>query len=237
MDDDRTKLERMLRDRAEEIPYRREAPPALLGRARRRVARNAISSLVAVGIIVAGASAGLESMGALRAPIGPATRGPAPADPRSPSSSAPVCTVGDIRATAALDGAAGSVVGSIGLTNFSDTTCALKGRPVVTLFGSSGHPLPVTVVAVAPQWLADGSSPPPGWPVVRLRPGSAAAVRVRWSNACPQRSEPALWRVSLTTDGQTLDVFGADGTPPPSCSGPTEPSILEVGPVEPSALR
>ena len=125
------------------------------------------------------------------------------------------------------------MLGSIDLTNVGATTCTLTGRPTVTLLSSSGQELSVQVVNVDPQWQADGKSTPAGWPVVSLRPGSAAAIRVRWSNACPQLSNPASWRVELGDGSGTLDVSGADTTYPPPCNGPAEPSTLEVGPFEP----
>jgi hypothetical protein len=127
------------------------------------------------------------------------------------------------------------VLGSIDLTNFSSKTCTLKGRPTLKLFSSATHELSVRLVNVAPQWQVNVAPAPHGWPVVSLRPGDVAAIRVRWTNPCPQLSGPALWRVDLGSGGGTLDVFGADATPPPPCNGATQPSTLEVGPFEPGA--
>lgn len=229
MSEDRTYLEQLLRDRAAEVPHRQEVPGAMLGRARRRVARNAIASVLAVGLVVAGASAGLASLSALRGPAHGRPGG-------SPSTSAPstlACRAGDLRATGALGGAAGSVVGSIRLTNFSSRTCTLQGRPTVHLFTSASRPLLPQIDPVPPQWKVDRRAAPKGWPVVTLRPGAVAAIRISWSNECPQLSSPALWKVQLAGGRGSLDVFGADGTFPPPCNGPGEPSILEVGPFEP----
>ena len=232
MNDERTALEEALRERAAEVSYFQEAPHTMLVRARRRMVRNGLASVLAIGLVVAGASAGLAGLGVLGGPntVPGATGGihtPAPAFTASS------CTAGDLRATASLQGAAGSVVGSIHLTNFSSKTCTLSGRPTITLFSSVGHVLTVHAVDVAPQWRADGAPRPNTWPVVNLRPGAAAAVRVRWSNECPQLSHPALWKVGLS--GGTVDVFGTDGTYPPPCNGTAEPSTLEIGPFEPSA--
>jgi len=229
MNDDRTKLKQLLRDRAAEVPHRQEVPAAMLGRARRRVARNAVASVVAVALIVAGASAGLASLGALRGPDHERPGGRS--STLAPSTLA--CSGGDLRATGAFGGAAGSVEGAIHVTNFSSKTCTLQGRAAVHLFTAAGRPLSPQVDAVPPQWKVDGRAAPKGWPVVTLRPGAVAAIRILWSNACPQLSSPAMWKVDLAGGRGTLDVFGTDGTFPPPCNGAAEPSTLEVGPFEP----
>ena len=232
MSDDRTTLEQLLQQRATEVPYFQEAPRTMLVRARRRIVRNALTSVLAIGLIFLGASAGLAGLGVLRGSTKiPGHSGGERTPP--PAFSSASCTAADLRATASLQGAAGSVIGSIDLTNFSSKTCTLSGRPTITLFSSVGHALTVHVVDVAPQWRADRAPRPNTWPVVNLRPGAAAAIRVRWTNECPQLSHPALWKVGLS--GGTVDVFGTDGTYPPPCNGTAEPSTLEVGPFEPSA--
>jgi Protein of unknown function (DUF4232) len=231
MNEDLDRLERELRDRAAQVPYLQEAPRTMLARARHRLARNALASFAAVGLIVVGASAGL---GALRSSgVGPASHAPTHSPAPAPSTTS--CRAADLRAKAALGGAAGSVIGTIDLTNDGATTCTLTGRPTVTLSASSGQGLSVQVVNAVAQWQADAKPTPAGWPVVSLHPGSTAAIRVRWSNACPQLSNPASWRVELGDGGGTLDVSGADTTYPPPCNGSAEPSTLEVGPFEPGA--
>jgi hypothetical protein len=232
MNDDLTRLEQVLRTRAAEVPYLQEAPRTMLARARRRVGRNAITAVVAVGLILAGASAGLASLGALRGPNSAIPAATTTVHSPTPAPSTSACTAADLRATAALGGAAGSVVGSIDLTNISANTCTLTGRPILTISTPAG-PVSVHVVDVAPQFQADGASPPHGWPIVRVRPGSKAAIRVRWGNPCPQLAGPARWSVNLGGGMGTLDVSGADATPPPPCNGPSEPSTLDVGPFEP----
>jgi Protein of unknown function (DUF4232) len=231
MNDDLTRLEHVLRERAAEVPSFQEMPSKMLARARRRIVRNALASVVAAGLIIAGASVGLAGLGALRGPNGVVPRGPSSSPP---GASTPSCVAADLRATASLQGAAGSVVGSIDLANVSTRTCTLEGRPTLTLLSSSGHEVKVRVVPVKPQWKADAASAPHGWPVVRLRSGSAAAIRVAWTNPCPQLTDPALWTVDLGSGRGALEVQGAAITPPP-CNGPTLASTLEVGPFEPGA--
>jgi Protein of unknown function (DUF4232) len=229
MDDDQSRLERELRERAAEVPYLQEAPAKVLARARRRVARNALTSLVVVGLIVVGASAGL---GALRGPTRVITGNHgSPSPTQVPSTS--VCTASDLRATGALSGAMGSVGGAIDLKNTGATTCTLTGRPTVTLTSSTGDALSVQVTDVIPQWQADGKPSPQGWPIVSLRPGTSASIRVSWSNECPQLSNPVAWSVELGDGGGLLNVAGADAAFAPPCNGSAEPSILQVGPFEP----
>ena len=229
MDDDLTQLERVLRDRAAEVPQVQDVPPTTVARARRRVARNAVVFVLGAAVIVVGASAGLANLGA--------EHGPGDVVPGDSGSSAPstACAVSDLRAEVSLDGAMGSVEGSIRLTNVGGGTCTLSGRPTVSIFSSTGHDVAPQVTESEPQWQADGAPEPAGWPVVSLQPRSAASVRVRWSNACPQLSGPASWKLDLGNGGGTLDVSGADASFVPPCNGPSEPSTLEVGPFEPRA--
>jgi len=229
MDDDLNQLQQMLRDRAGEVPHVQDIPPTMLMRARRRVARNAVASVLGAVLIVAGASAGLANLG-LRHGSG----GTLPESSGSVVPPSTGCAASDLQGTVSLDGAMGSVEGSIDLTNGSGATCTLTGRPTVSIFNSHGQEVPVQVSESEPQWRANGPQPQ-GWPVVSLQPGSAASVRVRWSNACPQLSDPVSWKIDLGTGAGTLDASSADPSFVPPCNGPTEPSTLEVGPFEPSA--
>jgi hypothetical protein len=228
-DEDLTRLEHLLRDKAAEVPLVQAAPPRMLARARRRVVRNVLGCVVAAGLIVFGASAGLSSLRALRGPndVVPGSPG---AHPPAPSGR---CTSGDLRATPALQGAAGSVLGSIVVTDIGAGDCTLEGRPTVTLLSGAGQELSFHLVEVPPQWKVDRAPTPRGWPVVTLRPGATAAIRVRWANACPQLTDPARWRIDLGSGGGALDMTGSIEAP--SCLGSAEPSTLEVGPFEPSA--
>ena len=227
MDDDLNQLEQVLRDRAAEVPHVQDVPPRMLTRARRRVARNAVASVLGAVLIVAGASAGLAN---LHGSGGTLPVGPGPVAPTSTT-----CAASDLRGTLSLDGAMGSVEGSIDLTNIGGATCTLTGRPAVSIWNAQGNEVRVQVTPSEPQWKANAAPQPQGWPVVTLQPGSAASVRVRWSNACPQLSDPVSWRIDLGNGAGTMDASSADASFVPPCNGPTEPSTLEVGPFEPSA--
>src|SRR5580765_4169031 len=227
MDDDLRQLDEVLRDRAAEVPQIQEVPPTMVARARRRVVRNAVVFVLGAAVIVVGASAGLATLGA--------QHGPGDAIPGDSASSAPstACAAPDLRAEVSLGGAMGSVEGSIRLTNVAGGSCTLSGRPTVSIFDSQGHEVALHVTASEPQWQTDGAPEPAGWPVVGLQPGSAASIRVRWSNPCPQLSGSASWKVDLGNGGGSLDVSGAGAGLLPPCNGPSEPSTLEVGPFEP----
>jgi hypothetical protein len=220
--DDLNRLEAALREKAAEIPYAQTVPPALLARSRRRIARNTTLSLVAVIAVISIASTGIA---ALRRPeaVGPASR--------SPGTAVAGCAAADLRVTPVLDGAAGSIEGSIDLRNAGDQTCTLQGRPSVALVDSDGT-LAIDPTDVPPQWQVDGASAPAGWPVVSLAPGDSAAIRVRWSNQCPQVQGSVTWQVGLGAGG-TSASSGSDRVPP--CLGSAEGPLLEVGPFEPAS--
>jgi Domain of unknown function (DUF4232) len=226
MDDDLNQLEQVLRDRAAEVPHVQDVPPTMLMRARRRVARNAVASVLGAVLIVAGASAGLANLHGSDGTL-----------PESSGSVAPLtgCAASDLQGKVSLEGAMGSVEGSIDLKNTGGAACTLTGRPAVSIWNSQGQAVAVQVTPSEPQWKANAAPQPQGWPVVSLQPGSAASLRVRWSNACPQLSGPVSWKIDLGNGAGTLDASSADASFVPPCNGPTEPSTLEVGPFEPSA--
>src|SRR6266576_1801612 len=146
MDDDLRQLERELTDRAAEVPQVHDVPPAMVARARRRVARNAVVFVLGAAVIVVGASAGLATLGAQH---GPGNAIPGDSGSSSPSTS---CAAPDLRAEVSLDGALGSVAGSIQVTNVGARTCTLSGRTTVSIFSSGTHDVASHVTESEPQW-------------------------------------------------------------------------------------
>ena len=138
-----------------------------------------------------------------------------------------------------MDGAAGSREGALSLTNFADVTCTLQGRPTITLMDGNLKPITsgATFAPSPPGWRVNGSPKPAGWPVVTLRSGDSASVRIRWSNWCPDGRPAPLWRVAIPGGGTVDVVNGMDAVSPPPCNGPGQPSTIEVGPFEPGARR
>jgi len=134
-----------------------------------------------------------------------------------------------------MGGAAGSREGSIGLTNFSDVTCTLQGTPSITLLNQKLKPIAsgVTFSSSPPGWKVNGSPRPAGWPVVTVRPGDSASMRIRWSNWCPDGRPAPLWRLGIPGGGTIDIVNGMDAVSPPPCNGSGQPSTVEEGPLEP----
>jgi hypothetical protein len=171
-------------------------------------------------------------------PFEPGAVAPTPAASVSPTlvaSAVDTCNSGQLRANGSLQGAAGSRVGAITLTNFSDKTCTLEGTPEIQLLDGNLQPITtdVTFGSSPAGWEANGSPEPAGWPVVTLAPGDSASVRIDWSNWCPDGRAAPLWRVGIPGSGMVDVINGMDSETPPPCNGPGQPSMIGVGPFEP----
>ena len=232
VDDD---LRELLRRRADDVPPHRGVPRSLVGRARRRIALNALGVGVAVVVLAGGAFAGLRAFGAAPAPQPAGQTSTSSVQPTPPASTIQACTSAQLRAVGSMQGAAGSREGGVNLTNLSDTACTLQGTPRITLLDQNLNPITTGVAfsSSPPGWAANGSPKPAGWPVVTVHPSDSALVRIRWGNWCPQGRAAPLWRIDIPGDG-TVDVInGMDALGPPPCNGAGQPSTVEVGPFEP----
>jgi Protein of unknown function (DUF4232) len=225
----------VLRRKADALPPHLEVPRSLAGRARRRIALNAVAAGLAVLVATVGALAGARALSPERGPIVPG-RHPSHTQTPHPAPATLPCTDGQLRAVGSMQGAAGSREGAISLTNLSSDTCTLEGTPAITLLDPNLNPITSGIRSgdSPPGWMVDGSPQPNGWPVVTLAPGDVASVRVSWSNWCPDGRRAPLWRVGIH-GSSTVDVNGFDAVPPPPCNGRGEPSKVEVGPFEPGA--
>ena len=154
---------------------------------------------------------------------------------------APPCRAGELHAHLFLQGATGSLVGGVDLTNAGTSACSLLGRPDVSFTGAA---------AAATHWrvkrIARSAEPPdvivePQGSLRALQPGKSAAVSLYWSNWCGPGSRSA----------------GGSGTPPdglriglesrtslvvplaraPRCDAAQSPSLLSVAPFTPTARR
>ena len=250
--DEQDRLRRTLQDRADDVRPHRDVPDELGRRAGRRIAFNSLivgaTAVVVIAAVVVGVQA-LRGPGSTRIGDGPTPTGEgqltaqpststapqpttAPTTGASPSTgSVAPCTPGQLRANGDMTGAAGSREGVIDVANFSDTVCTVQGRPGVVLLSSPDHlsTASLSFIDSPPGWQVDGKPQPAGWPVVTLRPGDTASVRIRWGNWCSPGVP--LWKIGIPGGGD-VDVVNGMEDPPP-CNGQGMPSTIEVGPFEP----
>jgi hypothetical protein len=235
MSDMDEQVKEMLRRKAVEVPAHGAMPNALARRARRRIAVNAVATSAVVLLAAAGVVAGVRALrdtGSSPIVVPPAassTTSPTPTPQQVGS-----CAASQLRAVASTDGAAGSRIGAVAITNVSAVTCTLSGTPSITLLEQSSQPITSDVsLGTSPAaWQADASPTPPGWPVVTLAPRSAASFRIRWSNWCPQGRAVPTWQLTAPGGG-TLAIDGFFAASAPPCNGPGMPSTIDVGPYEP----
>lgn len=229
-------LRELLQRKANSLPPHRTVPARMLGRAKRRMALNISGGVVALMVVVFGAYSGVRALTtSSRVPSSqPTPTESFPPDAESPSptfSPAPSCLASDLSGTVSLEGAAGSFVGSILVTNESARPCSLEGRPAIRIIDTEGRLLDVQQEATAPWWEVNETDPPPSWPVVMLEPGGTAQVRTSWSNYCGDQ-QPATWEVVFRGQ-ETLTLPDPGFTP--MCSGPELDSLIQVGPIEPQS--
>jgi hypothetical protein len=147
------------------------------------------------------------------------------------------CRTSQLGSRLSLQGATGSLVGGVDLTNDGRRACALLGRPVVSFVGATE---PVMVLAAAPQaGLDDALLDPPG-SLRALAPGKTAAVTLWWSNWCG-RGANAGGRGGAPPRAIRLGLPGGTAVVLPlrrasRCDDPHAPSTIQVGPFQP-ALR
>lgn len=237
MNDIDDRVRELLRNKATEVPFHDELPRPLARRIRRRIAFNTAAVTIGVVAIAAGAFTGVRSLRAenptvIRPAVSPTAQQTTPTAGGSPAAAQPAaCTSEQLTSRGMLGGAAGSRVGSIELVNHSTATCTLQGRPTIALQDGNGTEITSGVIVgqSPPQWEANGSPEPSGWPVVTLSPGHSASVRFRWSNWC-MSGIPAI-RIDFGSDGSVT----WNSSDPPPCNGPGQPSTIDVGPFEPAS--
>jgi len=140
---------------------------------------------------------------------------------------APACRASQLRAELFLQGATGSLVGGVQLTNAGPGACALLGRPRVSFAGGTDR---VVVQASPAQSTPDDALVDPPGSLRALAPGKAASVSLWWSNWCG--SVPTALRLELPSGtAVVLPLRRAS-----RCDDPSAPSTIQVGPFQP-ALR
>jgi hypothetical protein len=87
------------------------------------------------------------------------------------------CTAKDLRGQGMLQGATGSMLGTIRVRNVSSTACRIGGRPQVAIFDRSGRLLPTEQKPVEARTIGER--------VVKLvRPGQRVKLDLWWSEWC-----------------------------------------------------
>src|SRR2546428_9823381 len=112
-------LRELLRRRAGEVPPHVDVPRSMVRRARRRIAMNALGVTVVIAALGTGAFAGLRAINKTPAP-GFVRPGPPSAQATPSGSTTSACASEQLRAVASMEGAAGSRVGAIRLTNVAN---------------------------------------------------------------------------------------------------------------------
>jgi len=146
-----------------------------------------------------------------------------PASP-SPAPSEASCET-DLRAAiTSWEGAAGSRIATVNLTNEGSRACVVPQVARPSLVDGSGVGLAIG------EWTATGAG-------VELAPGERATTLVQVSNVCPTTEVVAPVTIQLDfKDGFGLAVkplTPTDTTVPP-CNGPGQPASIEMHPWEPA---
>ena len=157
-------------------------------------------------------------------PPGPLERRPALRQSRG------ACRPSALRASVRLQGATGSLLGSIVVRNVGAERCSLRGRPTVELRDANGVRLPSREQPVPPLWKQLGSPEPQEWPTVTLAPRAEAQVVVQLRNWCVVPVKPVFFHAYLPGVGAPIS---APARVTLRCDEPHAPVSLSVGPVEP----
>jgi hypothetical protein len=138
----------------------------------------------------------------------------------APSADLPACRAADLRAEAQWQGAAGSRIGTITVTNNGAGACLLAAYPALRIENMQGQIAPTENATVTDASDVGGD--------IVLQPGQQGVDDVRWSNQCPQAtaSDAFLLRVTLPNGNGSFTV----PTSVPPCLGDTQSSHLSQQP-------
>jgi hypothetical protein len=139
----------------------------------------------------------------------------------TPLLSAPLCRASQLSSIAGLNGAVGTLDGTVILTNKSADACSFPtGRPHVSVLWR-GRVLPT-------QEAGERQS---GRPIPVLGPHSGVAIDMDWANWCGRLDQGTAVDPTfrLSWPGRlTIDVPNGVALPPPRCNG-GGPSVISVG--------
>jgi hypothetical protein len=135
-----------------------------------------------------------------------------------PTSSGKVrlCGMADLQTSSNANDAAGSITLGVTLINTSQSPCALKNPPQVTLIGN-GQPLDAKTI----QTQADTAT-------LTIAHGENAIAILIWQNYCGEmlKDGPSI-HLALTTN-ESLDIKNVQVVP--GCDDSTQPSTLTIQP-------
>jgi hypothetical protein len=135
---------------------------------------------------------------------------------------APLCRTSQLSATAGLNGAGGTMIGPVKLTNTGAGACSLPhGRPQVRIVWQGG-----ILAARETGGMRVWGEPPARW----LAPHSTAAVYVDWSNWCGKPGDGTIIRPTFELrwgGGPAVDA-PSQAMSPPRCGSSTAGSSIAV---------
>ncbi|HEU0080522.1 MAG TPA: DUF4232 domain-containing protein [Candidatus Paceibacterota bacterium] len=134
---------------------------------------------------------------------------------------APLCTANDLTGMAALQGASGSLAGTLTVTNSSKRPCAFSHDVTLQILSGSTV-LPVVQL----QNVSAGS-------IADLQPGDSVDLRFMWSNWCRAAlSAPGAVRLVLASSGYLKVPFIASSGAPqydsPRCDSQSLQSYVTI---------
>jgi hypothetical protein len=188
------------------------------------------SLLLLVSLVVAGLAA-VAAAGSDVRPI-PWTRERPRADPE-PSLASP-CRAESLQAGLSIQGALGSLLGGVSITNVGQARCSLLGRPEARFVGGTAsdtlwRAVPGREPSPDPSGVYDTASS-----LRSLAPGRAAFVALRWSNWCSPGA--GVTGSGLPPEALVLALPDGSGELPirldraPRCDFPDAASVLAVSP-------
>jgi hypothetical protein len=146
---------------------------------------------------------------------------------------APSCRSADLEARAGLQGATGSLLGGVLVTNRGGLRCTLPKVPHVSLVWN-GRTLAVKQVQFPQRWLDSQWAWRGTTPIRVLHPRQSAFVVLQWHNWCGARPFYSRQDVELRLPGQAKNVVAhLEDTARPRCDVSSASSTLRVSPFLP----
>jgi hypothetical protein len=201
--------------------------------------RSRAAELLSLLALVGFGSAAAQAATAARPVIPWLDQRPAQASAHPPL--AAPCRAERLHAHLFLQGATGSLVGGVELTNAGSTPCSLLGWPQLSFTGAAAASTRWQIKRVArspqpPDVVAD-----PLGSLRALAPGKTASVSLFWSNWCAP-GNPGGGNLSAPPDGLRITFVNRSSlvvplAHAPRCDGAQAPSILSVAPFTPTPRR